>query len=80
MANSYEIQYSFIWIYELMELVKPVNGKKILDIGCGTGELTNEIAKIVDSNTHILNAIGINSDPQMMLTVFKYKFYPQGFA
>lgn len=43
----YEGKHSYIWQYgeELLELLSPQPGERILDLGCGTGQLTEEIAQ-----------------------------------
>ena len=44
-ATNYTKKHSFVASYglSLIELLAPENGEKILDLGCGTGELTFEI-------------------------------------
>ncbi len=44
--DSYDRQLSFVSEYgkDLIELLKPASGETILDLGCGTGDLANEIA------------------------------------
>ena len=46
-AARYQDQHSFVWRYgaELLELLAPQPGERILDLGCGTGQLTAEIAQ-----------------------------------
>lgn len=61
-AKSYDRDFAFVAAYgaELLDWLKPEKGETILDLGCGTGELT---ARIVESGATV---IGIDSDPAMV--------------
>jgi len=67
--NEWDIQlynekHGFVYKYgeDLIKLLHPEEGKLILDLGCGTGELTNEIyksgAKVIgiDASEKMINA------------------------
>ena len=45
-ANLYENKHSFVWQYgeSLIKLLSPKTGEFILDLGCGTGQLAQQIA------------------------------------
>ncbi|WP_449537721.1 class I SAM-dependent methyltransferase [Ferdinandcohnia sp. Marseille-Q9671] len=44
-ASLYDTKHSFVSAYgnSLIELVNPTNGERILDLGCGTGDLANKL-------------------------------------
>ncbi len=63
-TDLYEQQHAFVWQYgeSLLELLAPQAGEKILDLGCGTGQLT---AKIAESGAFVQ---GIDSSLAMIST------------
>jgi trans-aconitate methyltransferase len=58
----YEARHNFVWKYgrDLIELLQPKPGEHILDIGCGTGQLTNEIGACGAIVT------GLDASPEMV--------------
>lgn len=46
-ATTYDDKNSFVWKHGhgVFELLAPRRGERILDLGCGTGHLTNQIAQ-----------------------------------
>jgi len=58
----YQSGHGFVWEYgkELLPLLDPRPGQRILDLGCGTGQLTAEIAR---SGAHV---IGLDSSAGMI--------------
>lgn len=61
-AKVYDRDFAFVAAYgvELLDWLKPEQGESIIDLGCGTGELT---ARVVESGATVL---GIDSDPAMI--------------
>lgn len=61
-AALYESRHSFVWNYgaDLVPLLDPHAGERILDLGCGTGQLT---ARIAESGAHV---VGLDSSPEMI--------------
>ena len=61
-AARYQDQHSFVWRYgaNLLELLNPQPGQRILDLGCGTGQLAAEIAK---AGAYV---VGFDNSPDML--------------
>jgi trans-aconitate methyltransferase len=58
----YEGQHSFVWKYgaDLLPLLAPQAGELIIDLGCGTGHLT---AQIAESGAKV---VGVDRSPEMI--------------
>ena len=61
-AKTYQNQFGYVWqsAESLIEQLAPKEGDRILDLGCGTGQLT---AQIADRGADV---IGLDSDPAMI--------------
>ena len=61
-AERYEGRHSYVWNFgaSLVDLLDPQPGERILDLGCGTGHLTSEIA------ARGATTIGLDSAPAMI--------------
>ena len=70
-STLYDAKHSFVWKHgaSLLELLAPKPGERILDLGCGTGHLTAEIAKAGAL------VVGLDSSPTMIETA--RSAYPQ---
>jgi trans-aconitate methyltransferase len=62
-ANLYDAKHDFVWKYgsDVVSLLAPQPGERILDLGCGTGHLT---AQIVESGARV---VGVDQSPEMIL-------------
>lgn len=58
----YEQNHAFVWQYgaELIQLLAPQTNDRILDLGCGTGQLTAQIAALG------AEVIGLDVSPEMV--------------
>jgi trans-aconitate methyltransferase len=63
----YQDKHSFVWRYgaSLLELLEPKSGERILDVGCGTGQLTAEIARCG------AQVVGLDSSADMLANARK---------
>lgn len=66
-SELYQSSHSFVWQYgrDLLVLLNAQPGERILDVGCGTGQLTAEIAQFG------AEVVGIDSSPEMIATARK---------
>ena len=71
-AERYRDQHSFVWKYgaSLVDILQPKPGERILDVGCGGGELTAAIAEAGASSSpdtiNTIEAVGFDSDRNMV--------------
>ena len=63
-AEAYDQKHAFVFAYgeDLLSLLAPQRGERILDVGCGTGHLTNKIAAAG------AQVVGLDSSPEMIAT------------
>lgn len=61
-AELYQNRHQFVWEYgeDLIQLLNPQAGERILDLGCGTGQLSQQIADLG------AEVIGIDSSAEMI--------------
>lgn len=61
-AGTYDQRHNFVWRYgaELIELLQPRAGERILDLGCGTSHLTAQLA------ARGARVIGLDRSPTML--------------
>ena len=61
-ASAYDSQHAFVWKLgaDVIELLSPRPGERILDLGCGTGHLTRKIA---DAGAEV---VGIDNSAAMI--------------
>mmetsp|Transcript_16853 Transcript_16853/g.36669 ORF Transcript_16853/g.36669 Transcript_16853/m.36669 type:complete len:290 (+) Transcript_16853:105-974(+) len=64
-AERYQDQHSYVYEYgsSLLQVLDPRPGERILDLGCGTGELTDEIRTLGAADV-----LGIDADAEMIAT------------
>jgi trans-aconitate 2-methyltransferase len=48
--------------FDLLELVQPCPGGRVVDLGCGTGELT----RVLHERTRAGDTVGLDSSPAML--------------
>ena len=87
-ASLYDQKHSFVFEYgeNVLSLLDPQPGERILDLGCGTGHLTNAIAtsgaKVIgiDSSDSMINAAHANyPDREFVVADAKNFSFPQKF-
>ena len=61
-AELYEAQHAFVWQLGagLIDILDPKPGERILDLGCGTGQLAHEIAECG------ADVLGVDASPEMI--------------
>ena len=66
-SELYQSSHSFVWQYgrDLLVLLNAKPGERILDVGCGTGQLTAEITQFG------AEVVGIDSSAEMIASARK---------
>jgi trans-aconitate 2-methyltransferase len=61
-AELYEARHGFVWEFgtNVVDLLDPKPGERVLDLGCGPGQLTNVIA------TRGASVVGLDASPAMI--------------
>jgi trans-aconitate 2-methyltransferase len=61
-SQLYQSSHAFVWQFgrDLLNMLLPKPGERILDVGCGTGQLTSEIAQ---SGAIV---VGVDRSPEMI--------------
>jgi trans-aconitate methyltransferase len=64
-TSLYENKHSFVWQYgeDVLKLLNPQLGERILDLGCGTGQLAAKIATMAQAEV-----VGLDRSPSMIET------------
>ncbi len=59
-TELYETKHGFVWEYgaDLIDLLAPQTSERILDLGCGTGQLTERLAATS------AEVVGMDSSPE----------------
>ncbi|MFL6452280.1 MAG: class I SAM-dependent methyltransferase [Bryobacteraceae bacterium] len=61
-TELYEAQHAFVWQLgaDLIDTLAPKPGERVLDVGCGTGQLTHQIAE------RRADVLGVDVSPEMI--------------
>ena len=61
-SSQYQSTFGFVWEYgaDVLALLKPQPGERILDVGCGTGQLMSRMAEAG------ADMLGIDASPAMI--------------
>ncbi|MDY7081860.1 MAG: methyltransferase domain-containing protein, partial [Halobacteria archaeon] len=64
-SDHYDEDHSYVYDYgeDVLELLSPENGERLLDLGCGTGNLTKKIAEDVGDEDDV---VGVDMAPDMV--------------
>lgn len=77
-ATNASFVYSAHYTSAVLSLLDPKPGEKIVDLGCGTGEVTEQIRDAVGENGEV---VGIDSSASMVssrTTFIYHSFYYDG--
>jgi len=63
--DDYDGSHDFVFEYgaDVLDLLDPAPGERVLDLGCGTGHLTADIASAVEPDGHV---VGVDRSAEMV--------------